>query len=144
MSVGKNFLINLSRITIGVVFFLNIQAGILFFMNPVNYLAAYQLTGIPGQIAVSGTGLLFLMWNIPYAFALWNPLKNRLSLIQAILMQALGLFGEIILLNRINQPGFDNLKSSIQRFVIFDSAGLILLVIAFFLVRFHQKNQPGE
>ena len=50
---------------IGLVFIINIQAGIDFFINPDHFLAAYQIDGVPGKAAISGIGLLFLMWNIP-------------------------------------------------------------------------------
>ena len=91
-----------ASILIGIVFILNIQAGLDFFFYPEKYVAAFELSGVTGQTAVAGTGLLFLMWNVPYAFALWNPVKNRISLIQALVMQMLGCIGETIILLRIS------------------------------------------
>lgn len=119
---------------IGLVFIINIQAGMAFFISPDHFLAAYQINGVPGKAAISGIGLLFLMWNIPYAFALWNPIRFRTSIIQACLMQGLGVIGESIILFRIPDIGYASLTSSIKRFIYFDSIGLLLLVLAFILI----------
>lgn len=130
-------------ILIGVVFFVNVQAGIDFYLNPQKYTAAYELSGIPGEISVSGVGLLFIMWNVPYAFALWNPIKYRISLLQSILMQTLGVFGESILLSRISAQEFPTLSKSIMRFIYFDGTGLVFLLIAGYLVFSLTKEQRG-
>ncbi len=124
----------------GIVFILNVQAGIDFYFSPQKYTAAYQLTGIPGDISVAGVGLLFIMWNVPYAFALWNPIKFNISLLQAIIMQAIGVIGESLLLNRVSSQDFPILKNSILRFIYFDGAGLFLLLIAGLIVLQHIKN----
>lgn len=125
---------------IGIVFVLNFQAGIVFYTNPEKFTAAYQLSGIPGEISVAGVGLLFIMWNIPYAFALVNPIKNAISLLQAIIMQAIGVIGESLLLTRFPQNEFPILSNSILRFIYFDGAGLILLLIAGMTVYRYKKN----
>lgn len=132
-----------ASVLIGIVFIINIQAGIDFYFNPEKYTAAYELSGIPGDISVAGVGLLFLMWNVPYAFALWNPVKNRISLVQSTIMQLLGVIGETALLFRFSAQDFPYLASSIKRFVYFDSAGLILLFIAVFVVYRLKKNSVG-
>ncbi len=128
---------------IGLVFLMNVQAGIDFYFNPGKYTAAYELTGIPGEMAVAGVGLLFLMWNVPYAFALWNPIKNYISLLQATIMQFLGVIGETALLFRFSTQNNPILASSIQRFIYFDSAGLILLLLAMIIVYRNLKQQRG-
>lgn len=133
----------LVSILIGIVFIINIQAGIDFYFNPEKYTAAYELSGIPGEISVAGVGLLFIMWNVPYAFALWNPIKNRISLFQSIIMQFLGVIGETALLYRFSAQDFPYLASSIKRFIFFDSAGLILLLLAGFLIYLYTKEQRG-
>ena len=125
---------------IGIVFILNVQAGIDFYLFPQKYTAAYELTGIPGDISVAGVGLLFIMWNVPYAYALWNPIKFNISLLQAIIMQAIGVVGESLLLNRYSPQDFPILKNSILRFIYFDSAGLLLLLIAGIVVLRYKKN----
>ncbi len=129
---------NLIRITpsflIGIVFFLNIQAGILFYLKPDVYASAYELSGMPGNVAIAGTGLLFLMWNVPYAFALLNPYKYRTSLIQALMMQAMGVVGESLILSRIPLDQHLILRQNIWRFIIFDGVGVLFLILAFYLV----------
>lgn len=125
---------------IGIVFIFNVQAGFDFYFFPQKYTAAYELTGIPGDISVAGVGLLFIMWNVPYAFAFWNPIKFNISLLQAIIMQAIGVVGESLLLNRFSSQDFPILSNSIMRFIYFDSAGLILLLIAGIVVLQYKKN----
>ncbi len=137
----KNKLRITASILIGIVFIINIQAGIDFYLNPEKYTAAYELSGIPGEISVAGVGLLFIMWNVPYAFALWNPINYKISLVQAIIMQTLGLIGETVLLYRFSAYDFPHLANSIKRFIYFDSAGLILLLIAGFLIYRYKKEQ---
>ena len=43
-------------------------------------------------------GVLFLMWNVPYAVALWHPVRHRVSLYEAVAMQTIGLIGESLIL----------------------------------------------
>ena len=60
-------------------------------------------------------------------------------------MQAIGLLGESLLLSRIS-PDYPSLRVSITRFVIFDAAGLVLLLAALLLVRLpsHQSIKSTE
>jgi len=124
----------ISTILISLVCIVNIQAGLDFYFRPQFYTSAYELTGIPGQIAISGFGILFIMWNIPYIYALWNPIKNKTSLLQAIFMQFIGCIGETTLLFRLPEKIYPLLRSSILRFVIFDSIGLFLLIGAILII----------
>jgi hypothetical protein len=131
----KNLKRFIPQILIGIVFFLNIQAGILFFLNPDIYAPAYELSGIPGNAAIAGSGLLFLMWNVPYAFALYNPYKHHISLVQAVIMQAMGVGGESLILSRIPSGLHLLLRQNIWRFIIFDGIGLLFLMLALYFVR---------
>ena len=133
----------LSSVLIGLVFFINVQAGLDFYFQPEKYISAYELSGIPGQISVAGVGLLFIMWNVPYAFALWNPFKYKISLIQATIMQSLGVVGETLLLTRFSNLDHPVLANSIKRFIYFDSAGLIFLLIATIIIFRKLKEQRG-
>ena len=74
-------------------------------------------------------GLLFLMWNVPYAFAAINPQKYRISLFEAILMQAIGLSGETLLLLGL-PPSHQALRAATLRFIFFDGGGLLALILA--------------
>jgi len=124
-----------SSILISLVCVVNIQAGLDFYFRPELYTSAYELIGIPGQIAISGFGILFIMWNIPYIFALWNPIKNKTFLLQAIIMQFIGCIGETSLLFRLPENSYSQLSYSILRFVIFDSIGLLMLIAAILILR---------
>jgi hypothetical protein len=121
-----------SRILIGLVLFFNIQCAIIFLVTPAAFAPMYELGGLSGQFAVQGIGLLFIMWNIPYVFALINPRKYFVSLIEAVLMQAVGVIGETLLF--INLPANHLLlQSSMLRFIWFDAGGLLALLVGFWL-----------
>jgi len=98
----------------------------------------FELTGVPGAAAVRGTGILFVMWNVPYLVALWNPRKYRLILGIAIVMQLVGLVGESFILLTLPDR-HPLLSSSILRFIIFDGSGLLFLVVALWLVKRDEK-----
>jgi len=123
-----------ARTLIAIVLFWNLQAAFQFMLRPQQFISSFQLEGIPGQTAVIGYGILFLMWQVPYVFALLHPVKYKTSLWQALIMQIIGVIAESILLATI--PGdYLLLQSSILRFIIFDSAGFLILIGALFLVR---------
>ena len=124
----------IARLLIGLVFSWNVQAALAFLIWPDSFAWAYELSGVPGAAAMRGVGVLFLMWNVPYAPALWHPVRFRLALLLALIMQFVGLIGESLIL--ISLPsGHITLGMSVLRFILFDAAGLVLLVIAFWLVR---------
>lgn len=122
-----------ARVLIAIVLTWNLEAAISFLVSPAPYLAAFELQGLPGEIAVAGTGLLFLMWQVPYVFAMVNPMKFKVSLIEALVMQSIGLVGESLLLTRITSE-HAMLSSSITRFILFDGIGVVLLGGALVLV----------
>ena len=119
----------LSRILIAVVTAWNLQAALVFILWPERFASGFELTGVPGAAAVRGTGILFLMWNVPYLVAFWNPRKYRLVLGIAIVMQFVGLVGESIILFTL-PDGHALLSTSVTRFIVFDASGLVLLVLA--------------
>jgi hypothetical protein len=126
--------LNLGRLLIGLVLFFNLQCAVLFLVSPSSYAPSFELSGFTGEIVISSLGILFIMWNIPYLFALHHPVKNRISLIQAVLMQATGFVGESILwLN--TSPDHELMRASIFRFMLFDGGGLLLLLAAFLLIK---------
>lgn len=90
-----------------------------------------------------GIGVLFLMWNIPYAVALWHPMRYRISLYEATAMQAIGLLGESFIW-RSQPPVHSVLQASVLRFIAFDGAGLALLLLAIWLERLSQRRILGE
>ena len=134
----------LASILVGIVFVINIQAGFDFFFNPQKFTKAFELAGTPGEISVAGVGLLFIMWNVPYVFAIVNPVKYSISLLQAIIMQLLGVAGETILYLRIPEQSHQLMKESIMRFIIFDFAGFIFLIMAGAMIVKLLKEQRGK
>lgn len=124
----------LPRILIAVVFFFNVQCALLFIIDPAAYAPSFELQGMAGDAVLRGMGILFLMWNVPYFVALLDPLKHRTSLIEAVIMQAIGLSGETILLLTLPQ-GHLTLRSTALRFILFDGGGLILLVTSLICVQ---------
>jgi hypothetical protein len=119
----------LARALIGFVFFFNVECAIAFLAAPQLYVPAFELSGAAGEGMLRGMGILFLMWNIPYAVALWNPVAQRRSLIEAAVMQAIGVVGETLLLLTF-PAGHAVIHDSVTRFILFDGSGLVLLLIA--------------
>jgi hypothetical protein len=127
------FRIWIARFLIGLVVFFNLESAIAFLTHPDAYTSSYELSGIPGEAAIRGFAILFCMWNIPYLFALWHPIKHPLSLWESILMQGTGLVGETWLVSQIPMK-FGLLRNSVFRFIIFDGAGLLILFIALVII----------
>jgi hypothetical protein len=126
--------LNIARVFIGLVLLINVQCALVFWLNPSTFAPAYELFGIPGQAAIRGFAVLFLMWNVPYGVALINPVKYRISLLEAIAMQSIGLIGETLILWGI--PAHHAvLRNSVLRFIIFDGSGLIALLAAAWITK---------
>jgi len=113
---------------IGVVLFINLQAGVSFFLHPLTFAPFYELSGGVGIATIQGFGVLFIMWNVPYVVAMIHPLKNRISLYEAVAMQMIGLVGESIILWKLPIE-HAILRNSLVRFIFFDGAGLIALIL---------------
>jgi hypothetical protein len=124
----------LGRVLIGLVFFWNIQCAIAFLVAPATFAPGFELSGPAGDAMVRGMGVLFLMWNVPYAVALWHPIRHRVSLCEALAMQAIGVVGESLILWSLG-GGHPVAASSVQRFIVFDGAGLALLALAAWVTR---------
>ena len=124
----------LVRFLIGIVLAWNVQAGIVFILSPASFVHAYGLSGIPGEATVRGFGVLFMMWNVPYLYAAIDPVRFRLGLVFALWMQSIGLLGESYIYFTLPLAEYV-LRSSILRFILFDGAGLVILLLAFFLNR---------
>ncbi len=94
---------------------------------------------LAGEAAIRGFGILILMWNVPYLFALKDPVRHQLALIFALLMQSIGLIGESYILSTVAVEHV-LLRNSILRFIIFDGIGLLLLVIAYWITKTKPLN----
>ena len=123
----------IARVLVTIVIFINLQAALQYLLNPNAYSGAFELEGIPGMAAVMGVGILYVMWQVPYVFAAINPAAHRLSMTEAVLMQAIGLLGETWLRSRIPVE-HTVLRNSILRYIVFDAGGLVLLSVAWALV----------
>lgn len=119
----------LARLSIAIVTAWNLQCAVVFLLNPTAYMPGFELNGLPGQVALRGMAVLFVMWSIPYLVALWNPLRHRLSLWEALAMQLVGLAGESLILTGIPQA-YPSLQQSICKFILFDGLGVGLLAVA--------------
>jgi len=124
----------LARALIGLVLFFNIQCAFLFLWKPEAFAPAFELAGTTGIGLVRGLGLLFLMWNVPYAAAMFNPQKHRVSLYEAIAMQTIGVVGETFIC--LTLPTTQSIvHDTLARFIAFDGGGLIALLLAGWITR---------
>ena len=124
--------INLARLLIGAVFIMNVQCAVFFLARPGSFAPGFELSGRVGEAALRGMGVLFLMWNVPYAVALWNPFRQHTALLEAVAMQAIGLGGELFVRSQL--PAVNALaRLSLGRFILFDALGLVALLTATWL-----------
>lgn len=128
----------LIRFLIALVFASNILCAIQFLINPTGYAQQFDLVGEVGTVVIRSLGILFIMWNVPYAIAVYNPYRYSVALISALLMQLIGFIGETWIYFSIQN--LVNTRSSIMKFMIFDFAGLLLLSVAFALLFNKRKN----
>ena len=123
----------IARVLVTIVIFINLQAALQYLLNPNAYSGAFELEGIPGMAAVMCVWILYVMWQVSYVLAAINPAAHRLSMTEAVLMQAIGLLGETWLRTRIPVE-HTVLRNSILRYIVFDAGGLVLLAVAWALV----------
>lgn len=123
----------LIRALIGAVLLMNVQCALWFILAPANYAPGFELSGATGEAAVRGMGVLFLMWNVPYAIAAFHPLRYRVSFYEAIAMQGIGLLGESWILWKL-PAGHTTAAASITRFIVFDGAGLLALLLGLWIL----------
>jgi len=123
-----------ARAAVLAVLIANMSAAIPYLLRPADYAAAYELTGMPGEVAVRGFGILFLMWAVPFIPAVWHPTRNRVAFVCVLAMQAIGLAGESLMLAGL-PAGPAVLRATGLRFIAFDGAGLVILLIAYRLSR---------
>jgi hypothetical protein len=135
--------LNLARGFIGVVILFNLQAAALFLLWPARFTPGFELGGAVGGAMLRGLGVLFVMWNVPYAVALWHPVRHRISLYEALAMQIIGLAGEAIIY--LSLPAtHELLRASILRFIGFDALGLVLLAVATWSTRRSKNKYMGS
>ncbi len=133
-----------ARACIVLVLVVNLQCAVAFVVSPHAYTGSFQLTGPEGATMVRSMGLLFLMWNVPYAVAAWHPWRHRVSLVEAVIMQAIGLVGEALMLQALPPVGYAALRATGERFVRFDAAGLLLLLLAWSCIARRQRGARSQ
>jgi len=131
-----------ARACVGAVLFANVQCAVAFWLSPAGYAPVFELTGAAGEAAIRGLAVLFLMWNVPYAVALWHPRRHRLALWQAVAMQALGVAGETLIWWQL-PAAHVVLRGSLLRFILFDAGGLAALCLAAALMA-SSFSGPGQ
>ena len=119
---------HIARATLIAVLAANMSAAIPYLVRPADYVAAYELTGAPGEVAVRGFGVLFLMWAVPFIPAILHPARNRVAFACVLAMQVIGLVSESLMLAAL-PAGHDALRATGLRFIAFDGIGLVLLLI---------------
>ena len=131
------------RIAFFVVFSWNVICALQFIFVPEVFVSSYQLSGTEGAVALRGLGVAFLMWNATYPAFIWCPSRFSALGVVIIIQQIIGLIGETIIL--LSLPGgYTLLADSILRFIIFDGAGLVLMLvssIAFFCLLSKQTSR---
>jgi hypothetical protein len=137
ISKGKDAMMrwkNLARLLIGSVIIWNLQCAFLFIVKPEQYVGGFEVSGVSGIAMLRGFGVLFIMWNVPYVFAVLDPLRYYNAYFQSFLMQAIGLIGETIV--RVTIPdGYLVLKGSIDRFIGFDALGLFFIGLGLLVLK---------
>lgn len=128
----------IGRILIGIVLFLNVQCALAFLVTPEAYAPSFEMSGSVGAGMVRGLGVLFLMWNVPYATAAIDPVRRRFSLYEAITMQAIGFLGESLILATLSQDHVQ-IRATLGRFILFDGFGLLALLGAAWVTRTTRK-----
>ena len=124
----------IARLFVLAVFVVNVYCALSFILMPEQSAGAYELAGASGVAAIQGMGVTFLMWNATYPLVIINPSKYRKLFIIVIVQQIIGLIGESYILYLLPE-GHQLLAESITRFIIFDAAGFLLLILGFILAR---------
>ncbi len=121
----------------------NLQAAAVFLLWPARFTPGFELEGAVGGAMLRGLGVLFVMWNVPYAVALWHPVRHRISLYESLAMQTIGLVGESLIYLSLSAI-HDLLQASILRFIGFDALGLVLLAVAAWITRRSKNKYMGS
>ena len=127
--------LRLSQLFVGGVFAWNVQCALAFLFWPAAFAPGFEFTGATGEAVVRSIGVLFLMWNVPYGVAMWHPGRHRVALLEALVMQAIGLVGESWIYSTLPAVEHTVVRQSLARFIVFDAIGLAALLLAAWLSR---------
>lgn len=125
-----------ARIVVALICIWNLTAAIPFVLDPSAYVRAFELesSGPAGEIMVRGLGITFLMWQVPFLPVVRHPDRHRTCFLCVLCMQLLGLVGESIMLAHL-PGGHAPLRATARRFILFDAAGLVLMALAYVVLR---------
>ncbi|MBQ3302476.1 MAG: hypothetical protein IJH04_10115 [Eggerthellaceae bacterium] len=129
-----------ARIMVGIVFAWNVICALQFVLWPGDFAAGYGLEQTEAsKAAISGIGVAFLMWNTTYPLVIVNPDKHMTLFGVILAQQAIGLAGESVILAQLSSAAASATTAAamegIWRFIAFDAAGLLMMAIAFFVLR---------
>jgi hypothetical protein len=127
---AKSATVWFARLVLLAVLIANLSAAIPYVLRPADYAAAFELNGTPGEAAVRGLGILFLMWAVPFIPAVIHPIRYRVAFAIVLAMQVIGLIGESLMLMTL-PAGHEALRATGLRFIAFDGVGLVVLLIAY-------------
>lgn len=134
------------RICFALVFLVNIHCALSYVFMPESFAGGFQLSGVPGMVAVQGIGIAFLMWNATYPAFIVNPRRFKVVGVVILVQQIIGLVGESAIYLGLKSavpfmlPGagdvvisaaYSQLAESILRFIQFDALGLIIMGVSF-------------
>ncbi|MFQ6100218.1 MAG: hypothetical protein ACE5OS_03135 [Anaerolineae bacterium] len=132
----------LARLALAVVFCINVSCALAFVARPGAYAPGFEVGGVAGQVLVRGMGILFLMWNVTYPLAIWNPSRYRWLFLIVIVQQAIGLAGETWMLLTL-PPGHATLATTGWRFIAFDGGGFVAMLGTFILMWLSGRRAAG-
>lgn len=129
-----------TRAAVGAVFLTNIWCAATFLGWPEDFAGSFEVGGAPGRAIVQAFGILFLMWNATFPAVIWRP-RSYLALFSVILaQQVIGLAGETWLVLGL-PPGHPALGATAVRFILFDGAGLALMLLAYWVLLRSNANR---
>jgi hypothetical protein len=129
------------RLTVGFVFIVNVECAMAFILHPEKYTAGFEVSGEVGNVIVQSIGILFLMWNATYPLVIFRPQSHTTLLLVILCQQAIGVIGETWLWLEL-PDGHTALAATGLRFIMFDSFGLLLMGLAFGLMKW--TNRPNN
>ena len=143
MAPKKSSLKWVVRVCFALVFAVNVQCALSYVLDPLAYVGGFELEGVAGEVAVRGLGVAFLMWNATYPAFICSPERCRCLGWVIIAQQAIGLIGESVILSGIGASHV-LLRSSIERFIAFDAAGLLVTLASLLVFAKERKAKPND
>ena len=132
-----------ARLAVGFVFIVNVECAMAFILHPEKYIAGFEVGGVAGKVIVQSLGILFLMWNTTYPLVILRPQAHTTLFFIIICQQAIGVVGETWLWLAL-PAGHAALAATGLRFIVFDGLGLLLMGLAFGLLRWAKRPKTSR